>query len=138
MTARRWTDASLEAYLDESLSSSDMAALEAELRSNAKLLDRLSTIIGRRDAGVHTLGEIWRRHRASCPTREQLGSFLLGAADPKSSAYVTFHLETVGCRYCEANLEDLKLRQQESSDAADRRRQRYFQSSAGYLRRQRE
>jgi hypothetical protein len=51
---------------------------------------------------------------------------------------VTFHLETVGCRYCEANLEDLKLRQQESSDAADRRRQRYFQSSAGYLRRQRE
>jgi hypothetical protein len=42
------------------------------------LLRTLEAINGRRDAGVHSLGEIWRRNRVSCPTRQQLGSFLLG------------------------------------------------------------
>jgi hypothetical protein len=137
MARRRWTDADLEAYLEESLTAAEMSELEGILRTDATLLAQLASIIARRDAGVHTLGEIWRRHRVSCPSREQLGSYLLGVLEEDSSAYVAFHLETIGCRYCEANLDDLRQRQDESADVA-RRRQRYYQSSAGYLRRTRD
>jgi hypothetical protein len=135
--ARLFTESELEAYLEESLSPEEMAAIEAALRKQPRrLLLRLSAINARRDAGVHSLGEIWRRHRVSCPTREHLGSFLLGALDEAYAGYIAFHLQTVGCRFCLANLEDLKRRRGEAADAAATRRRKYFQSSAGYLRRE--
>ena len=111
-----------------------MVAIELELRQRPELLRRLSTILGRRDAGLHSVGEIWRRHRVSCPTREQLGSHLLGVLNAEHSRYIAFHIETVGCRLCRANLEDLQLLQGESAELSDSRRKKYFQSSAGYLR----
>lgn len=123
----------LESYLDEALSPSEMAEVESALRDQPLLLQQLSAINGRRDAGLHSLGEIWRRHRVSCPTREQLGSFLLSALSSEWMKYTQFHLETIGCRLCTANLEDLRQRQQETSDHTASRRQKYFQSSAGYL-----
>ena len=70
----------LEAFLDESLPAERMAAIEDALRHNEVLQKQVAAINGRRDAGVHSLGEIWRRHRLSCPSREQLGSFLLGVS----------------------------------------------------------
>ena len=91
-------------------------------------------INGRRDAGIHTIGEIWRRHRVSCPTREQLGSYLLEALDAEQMEYYRFHIDEVGCRFCNANLHDLRMQQEENSEVAATRRTKYFQSSAGYLR----
>ena len=129
-----FSDADLESYLDESLSSARMADVEAALRDQPQLADQLATIAGRRDAGVHSLGAIWRRGRLSCPSREQLGSFLLGVLDPGHAAYVQFHLDEVNCRYCNASLED--LREQNATASATEtqtRRHKYFQSSAGYL-----
>lgn len=131
----RYTQAELEAYLDEALSPAEMAAMEAELRGRLDLLQQLATINARRDAGVHSLGEIWRRNRLSCLTREQLGSFLLDALDQEQAAYVKFHLGTIGCRYCQANHDDLRREQEESQDHAQRRRSKYIQSSAGHLKR---
>lgn len=133
---RQLTDSDLEAYLDEALAPTDMATVEAELRKSPKLLKRLAQIHSRRDAGVHSLGEIWRRHRLSCPTREQMGSFLLGVLGDEQADYVRFHLEVVGCRLCHANLEDLRQRQAESNESVVVRRKKYFDSSAGYLQRQ--
>lgn len=130
----RFTEAELEAYLDEALSASDMARVETQLRDDPELLRRLQSIHQRRDAGVHSLGEIWRRHRISCPDRETLGSYLLGVLEPGQQDFIVFHVETIGCRLCQANLDDLQARQAEASVAVDRQR-RYFQSSAGYLRR---
>ena len=49
--------------------------------------------------------------------------------------YVRFHLATVGCRLCQANLKDLRRRQAESDETVVVRRKRYFDSSAGYLHR---
>jgi hypothetical protein len=113
-----------------------MAAIEDALRKSEALQKQLAAINGRRDAGVHSLGEIWRRHRLSCPTREQLGSYLLGVQSREAAEYSRFHLETIGCRYCAASIADLKAQQLAAeADVAERRRQRYFQSSAGYLRR---
>ena len=128
-------DADLELYLDEALPAEEMARIEQALRSDRPLAERLAAINARRDGGLHSLGEIWRRHRLSCPTRQQLGSYLLGTISQEWDRYIAFHLETVGCRYCQANLADLKRQQAESSEVVQSRRRKYFQSSAGYLRR---
>jgi hypothetical protein len=128
------TDAELDGFLDEALPAERMTAIEAALREDDALAKRLSAAVGRRDAGVHSLSAVWRRHRLSCPTREQLGSHLLGVLDEQTEDYIKFHLEVVACRYCQASLDD--LRDQHAAKAADegeRRRKRYFQSSAGYL-----
>jgi hypothetical protein len=132
--ARQFTNSELEAYLDEALPMPEMAAIERELRGRPELVHQLAALNARRDAGLHTLGEIWRRHRASCPTREQLGSFLLGALPTEVRDYTLFHVKTIGCRFCQANLDDMKHQQQEASADVATRRTRYFQSSAGYLR----
>jgi hypothetical protein len=127
------SDADLEAYLEEALDVEWMSRIEGEVRKDQGLLQRLAEINQRRDTGWHTLGDIWRRHRVSCPTREQLGSYLLDALDPNVRDYVFFHLTDVGCRYCQASLKDLQQKSKESSQVVEARRRRYFQSSAGYL-----
>jgi hypothetical protein len=128
------TNAELEAFLDEALPSDTMAAIEDALRTDQELAERLASAIGRRDAGVHTLGGIWRRNRLTCPSREELGSYLLEVLDPGHADYIRFHLETIGCRYCAANLEDLREQQAGAEPPISQtRRRRYFQSSAGYL-----
>jgi hypothetical protein len=86
-----------------------------------------------RDRGEHSVGAIWRRERLSCPPREQLGSYLLEALDDNLMDYLRFHLETIVCPFCRANLADLKAQQEESTQHAKQRRQRIFQSSAGLL-----
>jgi hypothetical protein len=123
----------LEAYLDEALPVAEMARIEEALRRDPQLLEQLAAINARRDAGVHSLGEIWRRHRLSCPPREQLGSYLLRTLPKGTSQYIKFHIETVGCRLCQANLADLENQQAEAAETIRQRRRKYFQSSAGYL-----
>jgi len=133
--APRFTDGELEAYLDEALSPEEMAVVEAELRVDQELARHLAGINARRDAGVHTLGEVWRRHRISCPSREQLGSYLLRALPAEDCDYVAFHVEKIGCRLCLANLDDMKRQRDEVDTTVVTRRTKYFQSSAGYLKR---
>jgi len=129
-----FTTSDLEAYLDESLPVEQMAAIEEALRQDSSLQKQVAAINGRRDAGVHALGEIWRRHRLSCPPREQLGSFLLGVLPKGAADYIKFHTETIQCRYCAASLSDLRGQQSAAeADVTERRRQKYFQTSAGYL-----
>jgi len=131
----RPTTTELEAFLDESLPPERMVAIEDALRGgDSAVVDQIADINGRRDAGLHSLGEIWRRRRLTCPTREQLGSYLLDVLDDATADYLRFHLETLQCRACLASLEDLKG-QQSASDSAqtDLRRRKYFQSSVGRL-----
>jgi len=130
---RTLNQSDLEAYLDEALPPEQMARIEKALRADPRLIGQVSAIHSRRSAGVHSLGDIWRGGRLSCPTREQLGSLLLGVLPDDAADYVRFHLEVVGCRYCRANLEDLKGQQAEGHETVQKRRRRYFQSSAGYL-----
>jgi len=136
--AAAFSQSDLEAFLDEALPPEDMAGIEKALRKDPALARRLAAINGRRDAGIHSVGAIWRRHRLSCPTREQLGSYLLGILPQEAADYVGFHLELVGCRYCQANRRDLERQQAEARVAAQSRRRKYFQSSAGYLRKRRD
>lgn len=132
----RFKNSDLEAYLDEALPVGEAAEIEEAARADEALSRRLVMINSRRDAGVHSLGEIWRRNRLSCPPRDDLGSFLLGTLAEGHANYITFHLESVGCRYCQANLDDLRESQSQADGILEKRRRRYFQSSAGLLRKE--
>ncbi|MEM8666248.1 MAG: hypothetical protein AAGG48_01945 [Planctomycetota bacterium] len=129
---RSFSDAELAAFLDEALPATRCSELEHELRTNAKLRDRLVEVRGRESAGLHTIGAIWRRSRLSCPSRTELGQYALGTLESEAAEYIRFHLEVIGCRYCQANLADLQAAA-EVQDQPQQRRQRYFQTSAGYL-----
>jgi hypothetical protein len=123
----------LHAYLDDALSDAETARVEQALRDSETLRRSLRQAMQERDRGEHSLGAVWRRERLTCPTREQLGSYLLQVLDEGELDYLDFHLNTIGCPYCVANLADLQALQQEPAPRARERRRRFFQSSAGYL-----
>ena len=123
----------LSSYLDDALSDAECASVEQELRQSDALRRQLRGLMLERDRGEHSIGAIWRRKRLTCPTREQLGSYLLGVLEPDHQDYLDFHLYTIGCAYCLANLTDLRHQQQEAVPKVQQRRRRYFESSAGLL-----
>lgn len=127
------SDTDLANFADEALSPEEMVRVEMALRASAALRKRLDGIRQARDRGWHSVGAIWRGHRLSCPTRSQLGSYLLDALDPQWQDYIRFHTEMVGCRMCLANLADLKAKQEEQAPATVERRRRMFQSSVGHI-----
>jgi len=131
--ANEVTDAELEAYLDESLPQQRMAELEQALRDQEDLRKRLLKIIDARNAGTVSIGDVWRTYRVSCPTRDQLGAYLLGALDPDTLDYVKFHITEIACPYCAANLEDLES-QRRSNEQATGRRSRLLESSLRRIR----
>ncbi len=98
----------LRDYLNDALPDPELVAVERALRESAALRAELKAVLEQEDRGEHTAGAIWRRERVSCPTRDQLGGYLLGAGDPELLDYVRFHLEEIGCPYCQANLDDLR------------------------------
>lgn len=132
MSEHEITQAELLAYLDEQLPTERMALVEEQLRNSEPLRKRLAAAASNRDVAVHSVGEVWRRGRLSCPTRSELGSYLLGALDADREDYIEFHIKTVGCRYCEANLWDLE-KSRDTSDEASLRRRKFYQTSAGRL-----
>ncbi len=127
-----YTDAELIAFLDEALPANRSSQIEHELRTDAVLRSRLIEVRGRETAGLHSIGGIWRRSRLSCPTRGQMGQYLLSALTDEHADYIRFHLESIGCRYCQANLADLESAAK-ASDESKPRRTKYFQTSVGHL-----
>ncbi len=123
----------LRAYIDDALGDTECARLEHALRADDALRLRLRDVMQERDRGDHSVGAIWRRDRLTCPSREQLGSYLLEVLDDGHQTYVEFHLKTVACPGCLANLADLQDHEAEPPQKSTRRK-RYFQSSAGLLR----
>jgi hypothetical protein len=123
----------LHAYLDEALSDAETAHIEQALRDSEPLRRLLRQTMQERDRGEHSLGAIWRRDRLTCPTREQLGSYLLQVLEEAHQDYIDFHLKTIGCPYCQANLADLQAQQQEAGPKTKERRRRLVQSTASYI-----
>ena len=134
MSRSQITDEELRAYLAEHLPAERMATIEQSLRDSEPLRRQLAIIAHGSDHGGYSVGEVWRRGRLSCPTRGQLGAYLLQALDEDPRDYIEFHLRTVGCRVCNANLSDLQ-QVKAAVPEQQRRRRKYFESSAGYLRR---
>ena len=77
------------------------------------------------------LTDIWKMQRFSCPKRSTIGAYLLGTLDKQWRRYVDFHINTIGCRYCMANLHDL---QEQNAQKQSRKLQaRIMESTAGFL-----
>lgn len=52
-----------------------------------------------------SISELWFRNRVSCPHREVLRQHLDGDLSKDAAAYVRFHVEDLGCEYCQGRLE---------------------------------
>jgi hypothetical protein len=127
-----FTDEELLAYADECLPAERCVIIEQSLRSHQTLIDRLANLLAGRDQGEHSLGQIWRRDRLSCPSRSVWAAFVDGRLGDGLTQYLQFHVETIGCRVCAANLADLQ--QRDSSTDSEHRTRKIFESSAGHLR----
>jgi hypothetical protein len=68
--------------------------------------------------------------RPTCLKRSTLGRLILGTLQGEWRDYVEFHVNQMGCRFCQANLEDLK---RESATEPTALRERVFQSTVGFL-----
>ncbi len=77
----------------------------------------------------------WEAARPSCPKRSTVGAYLLGSLDPDWHAYVGFHLDTLGCRFCRANHDDLQSQTQaaENDHHTQALHERLLRSSIGFL-----
>ena len=95
-------------FLRETLSPERMAFVERAARNDSTVTDLIASEREAMQRGDHSLGAMWQEHQLSCPTREQLGGFLIEAGDPDYHEYVSFHLEVIECGICQANVEDLK------------------------------
>ena len=128
-------DETLRDYLADRLAPEESARVEKALRDSASLRARLEDVRDdREDIQLHTLGAIWRRARLTCPSRQQLGSYLLDALDPDLGDYFRFHLEVVECPFCRANLADLESQSVAPSAAqASRSRQQRILKSSEHL-----
>src|SRR6266702_287843 len=96
-TTAKITPELLHGYLDDALSDEETAQVEKALRESDPLRRQLRAIMQERDRGEHSIGAIWRRQRLSCPSREELGSYLLQVLEVDLQEYIAFHLKTVGC-----------------------------------------
>jgi hypothetical protein len=123
----------LHAFLDDALSEAETARVEQALRESEPLRRSLRQAMQERDRGEHSLGAVWRRERLTCPGRETLGSYLLEVLDQGEQDYIRFHLETIHCPYCLANLADLQTAQKEPPPKTKERRRRFVKASASYL-----
>ena len=137
MTSPVFSDRELEAYLDESLDAEQARRIEDAMRTDATVVARMAQINRMRDSGVHTLGEIWRLHQVGVPDRVVIGQYLLGVLPADQTAYIEFRLTILKCPYTLAQVADLRNQQAESLDKTQRRRGKYYESSAGLLKNKR-
>jgi RNA polymerase sigma factor (sigma-70 family) len=78
------------------------------------------------------LTRMWEQHRPSCPKRSTVGKFVLGTLDDAWRDYVAYHVETLGCRFCQANLADFQ--DQTADEPTTSFCHRIMQSSVGFFR----
>jgi RNA polymerase sigma factor (sigma-70 family) len=72
----------------------------------------------------------WEAQRLTCPKRSTIGAFLLEKLDPEWFDYIDFHLTTLGCHFCRANIKDLK---QQKTVEEQSFRDRIMASTVGFF-----
>lgn len=127
------SDEELLMFADELLPQERSSHIEEQLRNSEELRTRLGEVLRARDQGGHTVGEIWRRHRLSCPQSSELGRYLLKALKPEQLDYIDFHLNTIACPFCQAQIEEMSAALAARDKESNIRRTRLFESSAGFL-----
>lgn len=77
-----------------------------------------------------SLEALWEDNLFTCLKRSTLGAFEYDLLDPDLASYVAFHLTTLGCPYCHANMEDMKTQ----SEGLPELREKIFTTSTPFLR----
>ncbi|MFG0289281.1 MAG: RNA polymerase sigma factor [Rhodopirellula sp. JB044] len=77
------------------------------------------------------LAAAWEFNRPTCPKRSTLGRYMLSILPSSWQDFVNFHVETLGCRYCRANLFEMQ-----NTSGPQPRDERMFQSTIGFLKRE--
>lgn len=91
---------------------------------------RLGGWTGDGDAAADSiLTRAWETLRPTCPKRSTLGRYVLQTLEPPWREHVRFHVERLGCRFCQANVDDLRREPEEHRPL----RERVFQSTVGFL-----
>ena len=80
------------------------------------------------EAFGHLLTSVWESQRPSCPKRTTLGKSVLGILPPEWEDFVEFHVNTLGCTFCIANLVELS-----STGETKSANERLFTSTVGFL-----
>ena len=80
-------------------------------------------------------GEIWRRNQIGVPTTEVMGNFLLGVLPEDQADYINFRMEKLKCPFTLAMFNDLQTQQSESVEMSKSRREKFYKTSAGLLKR---
>lgn len=125
--------------VDKLLGRDEKAVAGVKFRALARLREHLETLDAE-DRGLlddkqvsneTTICQVWRERRLSCLKRSTIGSYLLGVLDEPWYSYTRFHLDTVECLMCRANLADLNAESEQQPD--NEVAERMFQSSVGFL-----
>lgn len=77
------------------------------------------------------LTKAWESCRPSCPKRSAVGRYVLGTLDEEWRDFIDFHIKTLGCRMCHANLDDLS--DQTKTANSDSVQRRIIDSTIGFL-----
>jgi RNA polymerase sigma factor (sigma-70 family) len=109
-----------------------------------RLLERLARSVQRTASSLSTgpaenliasdiLTSVWETMRPSCPKRTTLGKYTLGILPSDWEDFVRFHVQTLGCTFCNANLVDLNVTKE--STASSLQEFRFLHSTIGFLKR---
>lgn len=80
-----------------------------------------------------TISSIWIQERVSCPPRDILKKFVDGSLSTDAADYIQFHIREIGCPFCQASEEDLRLGKKPERGEEDMR-QRLFDKTSKFLR----
>jgi hypothetical protein len=90
------------------------------------------------DQLAFTVASVWREERISCPHPDLLQSWQAGGLEAGAAEFVAFHLRESQCPYCNAVLEDLRVREDAAQQAPlQDLRDKVLRSTATALRRTR-
>jgi len=111
---------------------------EAEIRVvKHRLLKRLAELVQESGSSIDAescsdlLTSVWETQRPGCPKRTTLGKFTLGILPPEWDDFTHFHVNVLGCTFCNANLAELDS----TSDSNDSQatNDRLFSSTVGFI-----
>lgn len=82
-------------------------------------------------AAASMITQAWESQRPTCPKRSTIGRLMLNTLDGAWKKYVDFHVNKLGCRFCQANLADL---QKQTDEAPKALHDRVMHSTIGFFR----
>lgn len=88
-------------------------ALQDHIRSCHACADVLTALRDESDGLTICVGSLWVKERITCPHADILLGFVNDGLDPEEKDYIAFHLDTIECPHCQAEvqrLEDLVAR----------------------------